>query len=166
LLSSTRRALQDSSTVRAIFRTTRPDEVKQIISHEQISNATEHIDDLRDIQLLEVSEATIVNPTTTTREATFPIDLDELENITSTKDTEKSFPILGLAIIGTCCICSIAALIIFRKQGKITDDFKVMETLWENDVNTAALHCEGMAPSFEEVEGAPQETTKRFVDRV
>lgn len=183
-----RRMLQDSSTVRAVFKTQEPTTVKDSITKENLQTLTEQSDDLQDIQLLAVSEPTISVPSTTEsteadttstessqtspnaaessttqRTATLPAQQGELAN--SQNLSGQTWPIFELAILGACFLTLVALLFTVRSRcAKTSDEFKVMETLWKDeDLSRNADHFwEGLqTPSdreFAQAEGSTETT--------
>merc|ERR1712038_752171 len=165
-----RRMLQESGTVRAVFKTQAPTTVKESITKENLETLTEQSDDLQDIQLLAVSEPTISVPSTTEstegdatstesiqtssnsagssttqRTATLPAQQGELAN--SQNQSGQTWPIFELAILGACFLTIVALIFALRSRcAKSSDEFKIMETLWkdENLSQNADYYWEGL----------------------
>lgn len=168
-----RRALQSSSTVRAVLKTQEPTLVKETIRKEQIETFTEQSEELQDLTLLAVSEATITIPsTTTTQGPTLPEQTDQLEN--SQTQSGQAWPILELAILGICFFAFVALLFVLRSiYTQRNSEFKVMETLWREEKvppQTADFDLEGNATPYGknrvEAEGETTTQPKRFMQAV
>jgi hypothetical protein len=167
-----RRGLQSSSTVRAVFKTQEPTLVKETIRKEQIETFTEQSEELQDLTLLTVSEATITIPsTTTTQGPTLPEQTDQLNSQTQ---SGQAWPILELAILGICFLAFVALLFVLRSiYTQRNSEFKVMETLWREEkvpAQTADFDLEGNATPYGknrvEAEGETTTQPKRFMQAV
>merc|ERR1712200_319508 len=124
----------------------------------------ESSNELRDVNLVSISEPTITAPSTTTSSTTELPTLPVGENqLSSSQSSERSWPIIELAIMTVAFLACFSILCVCKFRCKKPAEFKVMEALWEEEAatkNAALTMIEGQTTPYEatEIEGATETT--------